>query len=159
MTPSLPGEADEGTAARYSGGMCHVFAVALHRRFGWTFHVVLDQSERFWEDPDDSDNWIPAAVHVYAVDGSGTAWDVHGARPLAEVEGEACGRWNIGEYDWDEGRDEGFLSHYVCGEDDSFGIDRPLPSYGQADVDEADRVAAEALRAVPGYPSVAGSRP
>jgi len=143
----------------YSSGLCHVFAIALHRRFGWPFLVVLDREERFWEDPDDPDNWLPAVVHVYAVDPEGQAWDVLGARPAQEAQADARSRWRIGEYDSEEIGTETGLMAYV--EDEAAGdeVERPLAAFGEADVKEAMAEAEAMLSGVPGFAEATGSAP
>src|SRR5690606_2173043 len=118
---------------------CHVFAVALHRIFGWQIHLVLDQDDRFWEDPADADNWIPSVVHAYALDPEGNAWDVAGSRPSGEILYETCTWANIGTYDSDCLRSEEELRTYVgfWADDGEEPIDRPLCEYGEADVTDA----------------------
>lgn len=145
----------------YREGMCHVFAIALHRRFGWYLHVVLDQDEHYWEDPADADNFIPTTAHVYAVDEELNAWDVRGVRPLSEVKKELDGL--VSEYDSDEIRSERDLKLYVgCwAEEGEEPIDRPLSEYSDADVAEADAVAQRVLGHLPQFvhqPGVGPSR-
>lgn len=138
----------------YTSGSCHILAVALHRKFGWGIHVVLDQDERYWEDPADADNWIASVIHVYAVDNHGNAWDIQGVRPLSEVRQEIQSMHTVGEYDSDDVYAEDELKSYVgCWTDDpdEEPIDRPLFEYDEQDVAEAAVVADEVLSVLPGY--------
>lgn len=155
----IPSSADFAQTETYRHRLCHVFAVALHRRFGWAIHLVLDQSEPFWTDPRDSDNYIPAVIHVYAVDPQGNAWDVSGVRALNTI-AEDLAQWTtIGEHDSDDVIAESGLRSYVgswSDDDDEQDepIDRPLSDYADADVVEADGVAMRVLSALPGFPRI-----
>jgi hypothetical protein len=161
MRSDPPGGSASGAAEReveeYRQGACHLFAVALHRRFGWRMHVVLDAAEAFWTDEADADNFIASVVHVYAVDGRGKCWDVAGSRPFALI-GDDLASWvEIGERDSDECRSEAELATYVgCwAEEGEEPIERPLWSYGDAEVEAADAVALRVLAGLPGFPAVA----
>lgn len=140
-------------AATYTQGACHVFAVALHRMTGWPIHLVLDQDERFWEDPGDCDNWIPCVVHAYCLDPSGEAWDVLGRRPLEEAGPELEDWVRIGAVDTDTIESEEALRHYAgCwAEDGEEPIERPLAAYDEKDILVAQEVAARVLGGVPGF--------
>lgn len=153
--PMRGSNATDSQVAQFADGSCHELAVALHRMFGWSLHVVLDQDERYWEDPADADNFIPAVIHVYAVDGEEQAWDIAGVRPLASVPSELDSWTNIRSYDSDRVYDEDGLSTYVgCwGGDDpeSDPIDRPLCSYTEKDIEEATQAAIAALGHLPAF--------
>jgi hypothetical protein len=84
-------DAAAAEGAKYTEGECHVFAAALHRRFGWPIHLVVDHSRPHWEDPADPDNAIPTVVHAVAVDPAGNAWDVSGVRSLDAIKTEVGG--------------------------------------------------------------------
>jgi len=163
MSGFRPSEATPDDVELYTSGECHVLAVAIHRRTGWPMHVVLDQDERWWEDPEDDDNWIPAVAHVYCVDPDGNAWDIEGVRPLSEVPSLASERFGVRDYDSDEVRSEEGLKPYIgCWGDDGEEIDRPLCEYGDADVDDAWEAACRALGHLPGFPAASpasASRP
>jgi hypothetical protein len=157
--PLQRSSATEAEIEQYRQGECHVFAVALHRAFGWAILVVLDEGEIYWQDPNDADNYIPSVVHAYAVDPAGTAWDIAGARPESEVAHETA-RWvHIQRYGSDECDSEGEIKVYVGSWSDEESaapesIDRPLADYGERDVAEAAAVADRVLSALPGYPSL-----
>lgn len=140
----------------YTQGMCHVFAVALHRAFGWSIHLVLDQAETWWEDSRDPDNRIPAVVHAYALDPAGNAWDILGSRPLGEAQEELSDWVHVREYDSETVHDEKGLAHW-CGcwqdEDDGSEVDRPLSGYDETDVEEAISAAFGTLSGIDGFPS------
>lgn len=145
-----PGELDV-----YTSGSCHILAVAIHRVSGWPIHLVLDQTERWWEDPADPDNWIPSVAHAYCIDPSGNAWDIEGVRPLAHVPEEVRTRYGVMEYDSDEIFSEEALVMYVgCwGDEGEEQIDRPLWEYSNDEVAEAWEVACQALGHLPGFPA------
>ena len=149
----LPGTASEGQIAEYSEGFCHVFAIALHKEFGWSMLVVTDDNEVWWEDEDDPDNFIPAVNHVYAVDANGLAWDIAGCRQEGDVAAEVAERFGVMETSQDECRGLGEMVMYVDGLSDDDDIERPLFSYSQADVDRALAVAKQVLSCLPGFPS------
>ncbi len=52
----------------YTQGLCHVFAVAMHRRFGTKLFVTYSKSAL----P------TPNVYHVYAMDASDVLWDITG---------------------------------------------------------------------------------
>lgn len=139
---------------RWRTGECHVFAVALHRRFGWPIHLVLDADETYWEDPADADNTIPAVVHAFALDREGNAWDIAGCRPEDLVGADLEGWVHVGTRDSDTCTSETALRTWVgCwSEDGDEPVDRPLAEYTEADVAEADDVALRVLADVPGFP-------
>lgn len=121
----------------YLEGACHVFAMALHRAFGWSFLVVTDPEEIIWTDPEDEDNFIPAVIHVYAVDEVGRAWDILGKRDLDAVIPELRKRHEDVQYfDQDSFANLDCLSMYVDGMGHS-DVDRPLHSVREEDVEEA----------------------
>lgn len=134
---------------RYSWGECHVFAVALHRRFGWPMKIVTDLAERYWEDPDDPDNYIPSVVHVYAVDENDMAWDISGVRPVSEIYHDLNTWCKVKEYDSEMVHSEAGLRYFVgCWSDDpdTDEIDRPLMIYDDDDVLMAEQVAESSLK-------------
>ncbi len=136
--------ADESDIECYTTGSCHWLALALHRQLGWPMLVVADYSETYWEDPNDEETSIPSIVHVYAVSPEGEAWDVFGSRNIATIRDEAEERWHVGSYGDLYAADEAALVEYVgCWGEDSNGdpIDRPLPEYSEADINEARDVA------------------
>ena len=157
----MPSAASPEDREFYATGMCHAFAVALHRRFGWTIHLVLDQGERYWEDPEDPGNWIPAVVHAYAVDGDLNAWDIFGMRPFSDVRLEAEGLFAVRGYDSEEVRSEDELRAYVgfWADEPSEPIDRPLADYDDRDVDDALRATMLALGHLPGFPGEMAAGP
>jgi len=139
----IPSDATKEEIALYTQGLCHVFAIALHRRFGWRVQLVLDQAERYWEDPADADNYIPSVVHALAIDEHGNAWDVRGVRAMRAIRKELQSWVYVVEYDTEELRDESELSTYVgCWADDGEEpIDRPLDEYSEEDVIAAEVIA------------------
>lgn len=151
--PLLPSAATETQSAFWMEGACHVLAVALHRAHGWGIHLVLDEGEPFWEDPEDADNFIPSVLHAYAVDADGIAWDALGARPLGEVETECRRRWFPSHYGTDEIRSEDELRTYVVCPEESEEVERPLGEYDDRGVAEALAFAAAALGGIAGYPA------
>lgn len=119
-----------------------MFAIALARRFGWTIHLVLDNDERYWEDPADSDNFIPTVIHAYAIDERGNAWDVLGVRHYSAIRPEIDEWIEIRDYASDDELSEQDLAMYVgCWSSEGEPIDRPLSEYSDADVQEALHVA------------------
>lgn len=149
MTPSTASDAQIET---YGAGQCHVFAVALHRMFGWQIEVIRDDEERWWEDDADSDNFIPAVVHVYAIDDLDNAWDIRGVRPSPQVHDECQELYHVGATSGDTCRGEGEISTYVDSlEENGDQIELPLGSYTQQDIDQACRVAVRVLAHLPGF--------
>lgn len=148
-----PSTASPHQISKYSQGECHVFAVALHRLFGWQLEVIIDLEEVHWENPGNPDHVINAVVHVVAVDAQGIAWDIHGMRPLDELreELEQSAHLTIGEYGSTEVYDEADLQDWVgTGEitdDDGnvIDVDRPLSAYVEDDVIEAMAIARSVL--------------
>lgn len=144
--------ATDADIEQYTSGECHVFAVALHRLFGWPMCAVLDNGELYWEDPEYTDNFIRSAVHVFATDPAGNAWDVMGVRKREDI-CEEVDTWARVLYPMLEDLfSELDLATYV-GEwgEDVYGdpIDRPLDSYTEEDVQEASE---KALRIFAGHP-------
>lgn len=121
-----------------------MFAVALHRAFGWP---VADIDEAYWTDPSDADNIILSVCHVYAVDENGLAWDVRDSRPVPEIPSEMRTWCHIGSLRAiNSTRTD--LRHYVgyWGEDETGElIDRPLYEYSDDDVAAAWEVAQRVL--------------
>jgi hypothetical protein len=170
-----PSAADESDIELYTQGSCHAFAIALHRRLGFGFLVVLDPDNPYWEDPSDADNAIASVTHVYALDAEGVAWDVLGSRPASTVKGEIMDRHpDVLGYDTDEFGGEHGLSTYVDGmadphadmgdgeeeEDrDAPEVDRPLHRLSPSDVDEAWDCALRVLDGLPGFDPPASPRP
>lgn len=125
---------------QYCYGQCHMFAVALHRLTGWPIHLVLDDDEKHWIDPNDDDNWIPATVHAFCIDDQDRFWDVKGIRGRNEVYAELTSWVNIADYRSETLWDEECLKAYTgCWADDGEPIDRPLSAYNDLDVEEATR--------------------
>lgn len=137
--------APEDIREQYSQGECHILAVALHRRFGWSLHVVLDAEQTYWQDPDDPDNSIASVVHCYAVDEDGYAWDIHGVRPEADIRREVSTAYGIGQYDSDRVFNEMQLATYV-----GCWAEKIDP---EADVEEAWAVAEQYLAHLDGWPA------
>lgn len=150
--------ASESEIAEYSEGLCHAFAIALHREFGWSLLVVTDDNETWWQCEDDPDNFIPAVVHVYAVDHAGMAWDILGCRPEDSVSSEVSDRFGVMETSQDDCRGVGEMVVYVDGLSESDGIERPLCEYSQGDLSRAIAVARGVLSGIPGFPVAPGSR-
>lgn len=136
----IPSNAQPDEIDRYCYGECHVFAVALHRLTGWPIHLVLDDDEKYWVDPDDDDNWIPATVHAFCVDDQDRFWDIKGIRGRNEVYAELTSWVNIGDYRsetiWDE---DGLKTYTGFWADEGEPIDRPLSSYNDFDIEEATK--------------------
>jgi hypothetical protein len=155
--------ASKAEIRQYTCGECHIFALALHRKFGWRIHLVLDNDEPYWIDDSDIHNFIPAVVHAYALDENDMAWDVCGRRTLSHVHAEANEKWHIGDYDSTQIHSEEELKHYVgCwkGNFDEDEIDRPLAEYNDEDVRSAELVAMRVLSAIDGfYPCMPGENP
>lgn len=135
--PEGLGQPTDGEKELYLCGSCHVFAAALHRAFGWPFLVMTDPDLAWWTDPTDADNFIPAVVHVYALDPNGEAWDILGHRPAGSVVAELSARHpDVERFDEDVVCQLTELGMYVDGlggED----IDRPLHRIEHSDVDTA----------------------
>ena len=53
----------------YTQGLCHVFAIALHRRFGTRFFVTFYGVPAYWN---------VSVYHVYALDRHDVLWDITG---------------------------------------------------------------------------------
>lgn len=150
--------ATEDDLEQYTAGECHVFAVALHRHFGWPMLAVLDYGEPYWENPEDPDDFIPAACHVFAVDPDGQAWDVMGIRKSEDVREEVESWCSISAYVAEHLSLEDELAPYVgeWGEDEDGNlIDRPLQAYTEADVQEALE---KAFRVFAGHPAFASEQ-
>lgn len=133
-------QATEDDIDQYTTGECHVFAVALHRRFGWPMMTVLDYGEPYWENPEDSEDFIPAVCHVFAIDPDGHAWDVMGVRKREDVREEVESWCSISDYVAEYLSVEDELAPYVgvWGEDEEGNlIDRPLHAFTEKDVEEA----------------------
>lgn len=147
--------ASESDIELYTKGSCHVFAAALNRLFGWRILLIVDNDEHFWEDDADPDNYIPAVVHAYAVDGNDMAWDIRGTRPRSDVRDEIENEHIIGSYgtDWISSPDE--MEMYVgCWADDGEEpIERPLLPYAEKDVEEAMETARAVLSGIAGFPA------
>jgi hypothetical protein len=137
----------------YCRGKCHVFAVALHRRFGWRLHLVVDLADRCWQDLADEKNFIPWVVHVYAIDDAQNAWDVVGVRPSAEVRRELEASAVFVEYASTELLTEIELRRYVggCLDAGAETTERPLDPYSDVDVALADAIALRVLGHLPDF--------
>lgn len=155
--PLISSTATEGERETYTQGACHVFALALHRAFGWPMQVVMDdRGEPHWENPEDPDDFILQVCHVYALDEAGMAWDVLGVRPETEVALELREDYGLWQGSTDECRNEGELAPHVDGrpEHGDDGIDRPLHAYSEEDVAQAAEVARRVLDSLPGFARV-----
>ena len=145
-------QATEDDIDQYTTGECHVFAVALHRRFGWPMMTVLDYGEPYWENPEDSEDFIPAVCHVFAIDPDGHAWDVMCVRKREDVREEVESWCSISDYVAEYLSVEDELAPYVgaWGEDEEGNlIDRPLHAFTEKDVEEATE---KAFRIFAGHP-------
>lgn len=154
FVPPKPSQATPDEIELYTAGACHHLAVALHRHLGWGLAVVRQENEVYWQDEDDADNFILAVLHVYAIDPEGNAWDVRGARPEAEIQGDCWHHFGELELSTDDCRSEGELQTYVgCDEDEETGetIDRPLDSYTDTDVAQAWALAQRIFAGMPGF--------
>lgn len=141
----------------YTQGQCHVLAVALHRQLGWQIEVVRQENEIWWQDEADPDNYIPAVVHAYAVDGQGQAWDIRGVRAEDAIHEEIAALFGEREVSCDTCRGEGELATYVGStlieneEGDEEEVELPLDAYTDADVEEAWQMALKTLGGLPGF--------
>lgn len=81
MGMELPPDAEDGPPD-YLAGMCHVFALALHREYGFKMLALFDKAERYGQR---SGSTVAAVHHIYAVDPDGIAYDRAGIRPAADV--------------------------------------------------------------------------
>lgn len=119
----------------YLSGRCHVFAVALHRAYGFAFVVLTDKRERY-------KGGIPAVHHIYAVDDKGNAYDCGGVHKTAEI----ISQWlHVDTGSWHRPgvvriATERGLQKYI-----SDDWNRPLDSYTDADVRAALVVARSKL--------------
>ena len=71
--------------AQYTGGDCHIFALALSRELGYRMMFIFDE-EAFIDD-----DTIYALAHAYAVDSNNNAFDITGNISKTE---EFEGFWN-----------------------------------------------------------------
>jgi hypothetical protein len=125
MTP----ERREALQRRYLSGRCHLFALALHRAYGWQMLALLDKSERYAAG-------VFAVNHVYALDTKGGAWDALGRHSAKEVRAN----WMHREFPQQKPgcvaiNDEDDLRAYV--EATATGWSRPLSWYNDAQVARA----------------------
>lgn len=153
----LASSASEEDKLRYMEGDCHLLAVALHRKLGWRIQAQLDQADPFWQDENDSDNFIPNVLHVYALDGQGRAWDIMGRRPESMISGEMEELFSPQDPSSDEMRSESELKMYVgcwaeaCDGEEVEEIDRPLGEYSDQDIEQAWQVAARVFAGMEGF--------
>ena len=157
-TPSTPACLLEQPLEYYCEGGCQELAVALHRNLGWEIVLVIQPDEPYWEDEEDSDNFIASVVHAYAVDPAGNAWDIQGVRPAAKMQEEAKERFLVWSTDTDWVANESDLATYVGEWGEPEPIDRPLFAYTDGDIERAWRDAQRALGNHPGWPSPASAR-
>ena len=135
---------DEAGPPNYMEGMCHVFALAIHRQLGLPFLLLLNKANGY---PDEES---PGVHHVYVLDGQGSAYDFQGRHDADEVttqwlhaEDPAC-RPGVLRLD-----DEECLRDYVETGRDRW--DRSLAFYTEDDITRATKVAQERLgRELPG---------
>ncbi len=134
--------ADVDELGRYSWGQCHVFAVALHRLTGWPIHLVLDDGDPYWVDPNDDQNWIASTVHAFCVDDQDRFWDIKGIRPRNDVHPEMMAFWDIADYNSRLLYSEDDLKEFVgCwGDEGQEEIDRPMENYNDEDIALATEV-------------------
>lgn len=145
-------KANDHDIEQYTTGECHVFAVALHRLFGWPMMAVLDYGEPYWENPEDPYDFIPAVCHVFAIDPDGQAWDVMGIRKPEDIREEMESWCSISAYVAEHMSTEDELAPYVgmWGKDSEGNlIDRPLHAFTEKDVEEATE---KAFRIFGGHP-------
>lgn len=153
----IPSHATQAQIDEYSSGSCHILAVALHRHLGWEIDVRLDNGEPYWTDEADPDNFIPAVLHVYAIDPHDQAWDIRGVRPCNEIGEEMESMYFPSGPDSDQLRNELQLRPYVGCWAEAFDdeqaqeIDRPLCDYTDEDVALAWGVACRVFKAVAGF--------
>lgn len=146
---------------RYTNGMCHVFAIAMHRLYGAGLYAVTIPEDPVWIDDGDDDNFIPGVAHVFATL-NGMAYDIETVIPEAGIISYCETRFDLDELAEETFDSESGLSVYVSeehadkeneeadeeddededDEDDDENLPvRPLLSYTQADIDEAMAVA------------------
>jgi hypothetical protein len=119
------------TTIQQMAGLCHVFAIALHRAFGFKFLILTDKNEMY-------KGGVPAVHHVYAVDNQGNAYDFNGKHPASNITQQWLhierGSWHrpgVVQVSTEKG-----LSKFV-----SDDWDKPLDSYTNQDVKNALDVA------------------
>lgn len=76
--------ATEAEIHRYTSGMCHAFAVAMHRLYGARLSVVTNPDDPVWVDDEDDDNFIPSVIHVFATL-NGLAYDIETVIPETDI--------------------------------------------------------------------------
>ena len=145
------GDSQEHYPPDYMAGQCHVFAIALHRRLGFEFLVLLDQNECYR-------GGVAAVHHVYAVDADGWAYDFLGRHSAEEVTAQwlfpetAMSRPAVEDVATERG-----LQKYV--EKTRDGWDRPLAFYGPEDVRDAlDAARGRLSHLVPGIGDADGTQ-
>ena len=153
---------DAGCRELYSTGFCHAFALALHRRLGWTLVLATDPDSPYWKDDEDPDNTIDGVVHVLAMDSNGEVWDIFGSRPRDSLRLELEDRFpDTGSIAIDDRCCEADLASYIDGRlgkgDDE--IDRPLVSITDSDIDEAFAHALIAFEGMEGWPATTAPAP
>jgi len=128
----LPSEPEDANHSHmeppdYMAGKCHVYAIALHRTYGYRFLVLIDRSERY-------KGGIPAVHHIYAVDTDGHAYDCRGRHDATEIVAQwrhlEPGQWHrpdVLRIDTERG-----LRRFI-----SDDWNKPLDSYTEADVQAA----------------------
>lgn len=108
----------------YMTGGCGIFAIALHRIFGYYLGAYLDDECEDFCDEDEEP--IPAVVHVFAHDGDKII-DAKGIRTIENVKSDF---YDVdGRTDWDVTENE--IKHEYCGDNS------PLYEFSEADVKEA----------------------
>lgn len=84
----------------YGCGACHIHAIAAARVHGGDrFLVIEDHDEPVWQNDSDSDDYLPAVIHVYSLHGDGDtaiARDILGDRLASEAPDEADELFRIG---------------------------------------------------------------
>lgn len=150
----LPSKANAGELECYTWGACHHLAIALNRKLGWAIQVQTDSAEPYWQDENDADNFLPAVLHVYAIDPSGRAWDVRGCRPESDINQEIEDHYAPSEPGSELVFNEDGLRCYVgCWSEDDLGedIDRPLDEYTEQDIAEAWEMAVRIFEGMAGF--------
>ena len=61
---------------QFASGFCHVFALALHRRYGWRLRALGDPADEYSLHPWNGISSLPD--HVYCLRDDGSPVDIHG---------------------------------------------------------------------------------
>ena len=138
--------ASEDEIEVYTMGCCHLLALAMHRKFGWSLLTVESGEESYVASyEDNSIDEVPCVLHVYAVDDHGQAWDIVGSRAFADVRKEAAEVFCTAEQNLSidhEFSEKSFVSNYVSDENN----DKPLGDCYS--VDELNKDIDEAMQKI-----------